>query len=503
VDDFSITGLALAAGGKILASASGGYHFGAVVRFNPDGSLDTSFGTTGAVQLVEPAMGIRSVGGGKFVVVTGVQSAQVLRYNADGSIDQAFAAGGVLTLSDVSSPGNNLLAVLGDGKLLVAGTTSSGPDDILSNQYAVYRINPDGSLDATFGKGGRAATPAGAPLRHKPFALALQGDGKILLAGMQLLSINSNFAVTRLNPDGTPDGSFGDGGVVTTLFPPQLAQDWQIPSDFATTVAVQADGRIVVAGYADVRPATPDSPYASEVDFGLARYLPDGSLDNSFGDGGKLTTSFGRNDVPAASVITADGKLIVVGTGQTPTGGSDFALGRYLLNDPNPLTAAVEGGVLKITGTAAADTIRLRVVGGRLTITGIAETFALGAFSAIQIAGMGGDDRIDASVATVPVTADGGAGDDSILGGSAGDALAGGTGNDTLFGGGASDTLRGGDGNDYLNGGPGADQLLGDAGNDQIFAVDSVIDTIDGGGGFDRVKADVDDLLAGTEAPLA
>jgi uncharacterized delta-60 repeat protein len=319
---------------------------------------------------------------------------------------------------------------------------------------------------------------------------------------MELFSINSDFAITRLNTNGSPDASFGDGGVVTTAFPPKLAADWQIPSDFATTVAVQADGRIVVAGYADVRPATPNSPYANEVDFGLARYLSDGSLDNSFGDGGKLTTSFGRNDVPAASLVTPDGNLLVVGTGQTPTGGSDFALARYLLTDPSPLTARVEGGVLEIAGTPAADTIRLRVAAGRVSITGVAETFAAGAFSAIRITGLAGDDLIDASAATVAVSVDAGDGNDSVLGGSGDDSLLGGAGHDTLFGGNGHDTLRGGDGNDYLNGGRDTDQVFGDGGNDQIFAVDNNAETIDGGGGFDRVTSDADDVLTGFESLL-
>ena len=157
----------------------------------------------------------------------------------------------------------------------------------------------------------------------------------------------------------------------------------------------------------------------------------------------------------------------------------------------------------KITGTAGPDVIRLSVAGGRLGVTGTLAASDLGSFSRIEISGLAGDDTLDASASPVPVTLDGGDGRDSLLGGAAVDLLLGGGGDDTLFGGRGADTLRGGEGNDYLNGGPGADQLFGDAGNDQIFAVDSVIDTIDGGGGFDRVKADVDDLLAGTEALLA
>src|SRR5207249_4837014 len=118
---------------------------------------------------------------------------------------------------------------------------------------------------------------------------------------------------------------------------------------------------------------------------------------------------------------------------------------------------------------------------GKLHITNAFATFEPGTFSTIQISGLSGNDRLEASVADVPTIIDGGEGNDVILGGARDDALAGGAGDDTIFGGGGSDTVRGGNGNDYLSGGPGADQLFGDGGNDQLFAVDAAVDQIDGG----------------------
>jgi Ca2+-binding RTX toxin-like protein len=170
---------------------------------------------------------------------------------------------------------------------------------------------------------------------------------------------------------------------------------------------------------------------------------------------------------------------------------------------PGRVTAGIVNGVLRVTGSSGPDIIRLRALGDRVLITGVAQGFARSAFSRIEIAGLAGDDTLDASASPVPVTLDGGDGRDSLLGGAAVDLLLGGGGDDTLFGGRGADTLRGGDGNDYLNGGPGGDQLFGEAGNDQVFAVDAARDTIDGGGGFDRVKGDGDDLLTGTEGLLA
>ena len=140
---------------------------------------------------------------------------------------------------------------------------------------------------------------------------------------------------------------------------------------------------------------------------------------------------------------------------------------------------------------------------GRVEVVGLPGTFDTGLFSRVEILGLGGDDRIDLSNLLKPATVDAGDGNDVVLGGSGDDSLLGGAGHDTLFGGKGHDTLRGGDGNDYLNGGRDTDQVFGDAGNDQIFAVDQNTETIDGGDGFDRVKADVDDVLQSAEGLLA
>ncbi|HSI34117.1 MAG TPA: hypothetical protein VK986_11060, partial [Tepidisphaeraceae bacterium] len=134
----------------------------------------------------------------------------------------------------------------------------------------------------------------------------------------------------------------------------------------------------------------------------------------------------------------------------------------------------------------------------RIRITGVAGSFAAGSFSRIEITGLGGNDTIDASIATVPVTVDAGAGNDFVLGGAADDTLVGGVGHDTLFGGNGQDRLEGGDGGDYLNGGPGGDTIFGGAGNDQVLSTDALYDYIDLGAGYDRGRGDaVDELLNG------
>jgi Ca2+-binding RTX toxin-like protein len=292
-----------------------------------------------------------------------------------------------------------------------------------------------------------------------------------------------------------------------TPFPPSFRS--QVPfgevihcTDVATAVVVQDDGGIVLVGYDDVETQTED-PFTHSVDWGLIRYEPDGSLDETFGDGGRLTTSFGDADSPAAALITPDGKLLVAGAGEPAATGGDFALARYFLTAPHPIRATVVGGVLKVTGTDVGDTIRMRTSGGALKIDGLAGTFATASFSRVEIDARGGDDRVDASTLGVPVRVDAGAGGDVVLGGAGADALLGNAGDDTLFGGRGADTLRGGGGNDHLNAGPGEDFLYGDDGKDQFFSVDTSLVRIEGGAGFDRLKSVFDDLASNVERSLA
>jgi len=268
---------------------------------------------------------------------------------------------------------------------------------------------------------------------------------------------------------------------------------------------VQPDGKIVVVSpvQGQTPPAPPfDGPPSLYADWGILRYNVDGTLDNDFGAGGRVTTDFGWADYPSAALLTPDNKLIVTGAAQPPDTDSDFALARYILTDPHALTSRLHDRILTITGTRADDTISIQIVNGRLSSPGLSETYPTSTFSKIQINALAGNDTLDASASPVPVILNGGDGNDLLLGGAYADLLLGNAGNDTLFGGRGNDTLHGNDDNDYLNGGPGADQLFGDAGNDQLFALDGAVDALYGGAGFDRAKADTADLLSGVEGLL-
>ncbi|HEY7117659.1 MAG TPA: hypothetical protein VH475_13805 [Tepidisphaeraceae bacterium] len=485
------------ASGGLIVGGFGPIGIGFVARLRGDGLLDTSFGAGGKVAFAHTVNAARVLADGRIVVEVGNYGTNELRWlRADGSPDMSAAQGSVLALEGLRVIGQNAMILTVDGKILLAAAHDRGGDQF--GDTVVLRVNPDGRVDPTFGNNGQAEFEFGSFWGDSPAAVAVQSDGKIVVAGRRTQYAGSDYAAARLNANGSLDTTFGDHGVATTALPPSIAMDFGISTDYALAVAVTDDGKIILAGHDDVY-AQDGALGLMTSDFGIVRYNVDGSLDNGFGDGGTLRTSFGREDTADAMAITADGKLLVAGTGQPNPTGNDFALAQYFLVDPNPISVKVEGGTLVITGTAAADAIRLRVVNGRLVILGVTQSFAVGSFSKIRITGAGGDDVIDASAATVPVSIDGGEGADSILGGQAADIVVGGAGDDTLFGGGGADTLRGGDGNDYLNGGPGADSVFGDAGNDQLFALDAARDTIDGGGGLDRLKGDAVDLLHDTE----
>ena len=173
------------------------------------------------------------------------------RYNSNGTLDTTFGTGGKVT-TDFSGNHDwaNGLAIQSDGKILTAGVAY----DATGNwDFALARYNSDGTLDATFGLDGKVTTELGGRF-DEAYALALQPDGKIVAAGVA----RRDFAFARYNPDGTLDASFGIGGTVTI--------DFSGSSDVASAIAIQSDGRIVAAG-------TTNLDVGREIgDFALARY---------------------------------------------------------------------------------------------------------------------------------------------------------------------------------------------------------------------------------------
>src|SRR6266508_2775550 len=232
------------------------------------------------------------------------------RYNPNGSLDSSFGSGGKVTTPMGSANDDvNSVAIQSDGKIVVAGYSRNGPND----DFALARYNPDGSLDSSFGSGGKVTTPIGSS-HEGAYSVAIQSDGKIVAAGYSVNGIHVIFALARYNPDGSLDSSFGSGGKVTT--PIGVSSD-----DRAWSVAIQSDGKIIAAG---------STAIPSGADFAVARYNLDGSLDASFGSGGKVITPIGSAFDGANSVaIQSDGKVVAAGYGYNGSN-YDFALARYL-----------------------------------------------------------------------------------------------------------------------------------------------------------------------------
>jgi uncharacterized delta-60 repeat protein len=221
---------------------------------------------------------------------------------AAGDLDPSFGTDGLVT-TDFGSRGDFGLAaaIQQDGKIVAAGNSSA--PGVFAVDFALSRYSSDGSLDPTFGSGGTVLSDFGAPL-DAAFDVLVQPDSRIVAAGIS----GSDFAVARYNPSGSLDPTFGTGGLVTIDFG---------ASDQATALILQADGKLVAAGFTQV-----SATFATE--WALVRLNPDGSLDTTFGAGGKVTTDFGSFDVAFDVVLTADAKILV--TGRT---GNDFALARY------------------------------------------------------------------------------------------------------------------------------------------------------------------------------
>jgi uncharacterized delta-60 repeat protein len=338
------------ADGKIVVAGSSvksqsGSDF-AVVRYNADGTLDTSFSGDGKVTTTlgsvnNYASGVSLQADGK-IVVAGymVKSASdsdfaVVRYNSDGSLDTSFSVDGKVTNSMGSSTDHAYcVAVQPDGKLVVAGYTdknAAGTD----SDFAVARFSSDGSLDKSFSGDGKATASLGS-LTDYAYSVAVQPDGKIVMAGSSAVSsVDSDFAVVRYNSDGMLDKSFsGDGKVTTSL---------GAFHDVARSVAVQADGKIVVAGYSFVSDV--------DADFAVVRYDSDGTLDTSFGGTGKVITPIAVTSAAGCSMILQhDGKILVAGYADNGTD-RQIALVRY--NSDGTLDTAFDGDGIALTPVGA------------------------------------------------------------------------------------------------------------------------------------------------------
>jgi uncharacterized delta-60 repeat protein len=324
----------------------------AIVRYNLDGSLDTTFGdgdgkvitAIGPGGNTDMAYGIAIQADGKILAAgqaNGISGSgtdfAIVRYNADGSLDATFDEDGKVTTAGAAGTGSDIahaLILQPDGKIIAVGESDF--------DFTAVRYNSDGSLDTTFDSDGRVVTPitaAGGASAEIAFAVGLQSDGKIVLAGYAGVTATSgqDFALVRYNTDGSLDSTFDSDGKVTTAIAPGTG------SDAAYAVAIQPDGKIVAAGYTG----------SSTTDFGLVRYNANGSLDTTFDTDGRVITAIGTgSDFANGVAIQPDGKIVAAGRADGfAASGTDFALARYLSNGSLDSTFDGDGRAITALGS--------------------------------------------------------------------------------------------------------------------------------------------------------
>jgi uncharacterized delta-60 repeat protein len=321
-----------------------GFDF-ALVRYTPTGTLDPSFGSAGKVITTltgsdEIAAGAVLQPDGKIIVAGSISVSlgydiTLVRYTDSGAIDTSFGSSGrVITSIGNSYDTATSIALQSDGNIIVGGGKLNPG---IGNDFAALRYTSTGTLDTTFGVGGIVVVALSAGGPDLVNAITLQQDGRIILAGFAQVNGNTDFAIVRLTATGNLDPTFGTGGIVFTPVGPSL--------DYARGVAVQPDGKIVVAG-------TGDFPPNYSADFAIARYTITGALDSSFGTAGIVITALSPSFENAAAVaLQSDGRIVVAGNAYYPVSQNDFAVAVF--GPLRPDIAVAEGSALTDGGSFA------------------------------------------------------------------------------------------------------------------------------------------------------
>ena len=283
----------------------------AVARFNANGTPDTTFNGTGKASTDFAGDSDIAIAGalqtnGKIVLAGGTNNGSnfdfgVARFNANGTPDTTFnSTGKVATPMGTGISFATAVAVQSDGKIVVAGYAQDGP----AFSFAIARYHGDvvtgapGTLDLTFNGTGKVLLAVGVADSNIN-AMVLQGDGKIVVAGYSVNTVDFDSVVARFNTNGTLDTTFNGTGKVSTSF--------TSGDDVFTAVALQSDGKIVAGGYAF-------NPTNSNSEFTVARYSSAGVLDATFNGTGKVITAIGPSDDSVTGIaVQPDGKVVAAG----------------------------------------------------------------------------------------------------------------------------------------------------------------------------------------------
>lgn len=288
----------------------GGTSYFSAARFLPDGTLDTTFGSAGKVTipfdnfrasatcvLVQPDG--KTVIAGRIYTVGGPEYFGIVRLLSNGSLDTSFNGTGKLQF-DFEESYNYLKAIdlQADGKIVVAGQSGQSA----AADFAVARINPDGTFDSGFGIGGKKKINIQIDDRGR--CLKIQPDGKIIIGGYSYPAVSGSpcwFTAVRLTNSGELDVTFNTDGIALAKI--------GIGNDTVFDMALQSDGKILLAA---------ESYIPNSQDFGVVRFTTNGDLDTTFSGDGKFSTSMiNTTDYCNAIEVQSDGKILLAGSFQT------------------------------------------------------------------------------------------------------------------------------------------------------------------------------------------
>ena len=296
-----------------------------LARYRRDGSVDRSFdrdgfafvrrfsdGPYGRNEFYDSRGTTLVMQTSRKILVAGDESGDLAlaRFRSNGELDRRFGRSGKVVTKLLGLNRAEDVAIQPNGKIVIAGhkhPAGSGEFELLLARY-----KRDGTLDRSFGDGGSLRTTFGLDTYAQAFGVVLQPDGKIVVSG----ELGGGFIVARFRSDGSLDTGFGNNAGFQDLEP--------FGAGSAKDVAVLPDGKILAAG---------SIPGSRGGDFGLARYLPDGSPDSTFGDEGGVRTSFGasRNrDGAYALTVQPDGRIVAAGDSALNFSKSRFAVARYM-----------------------------------------------------------------------------------------------------------------------------------------------------------------------------
>ncbi len=371
-------GVAVQADGRMVAvgyvdSGGGNYDF-AMVRYHTDGSLDTTFGTNGKVitaisPRADEARAVAIQAAGQKIVVAGSShngtdaDFVVARYNPDGTLDTTFNTVGYAVTNFGANANDEAFAVAiqTDNKIVVVGQTGTTP----STDFALVRYTMAGALDTTFGANGKQTTDFSGKA-DVAYAVAIQGDGKIVVAGIAdqgaVTSINNDFALARYDANGALDATFGSSGKVTTAV--------GAADEGAFAIGIQTGGKIIAAGVVF---------NGTNNDFGLVRYNTNGTLDTTFGPasalpGTVITDMAGGNDAALALAIQADGSIVVAGAAFVTGQGNDLATARYSVDGSLDVSFDADGKVITNVSALADVAYAVSLLSGKIVMAGSSGT---------------------------------------------------------------------------------------------------------------------------------